>query len=523
MITLLIFHEESWVIKQVWFKELLNSLKRRPVKRKSIASQLHVISLQLTDNLEENPIKSRNKGEILFTTISLENTGNPLPQAAVVCGTIYKNEKSNNESQLWLLADECFPAGLFETILSEAESQFSIKAYPFLPAEIITELDVDVHKNPNKNIEREDIEFSFSLLDEEEKGQVRIALASPRNVLIIGPPGTGKTLLARYIHYHTTETAKGPFNKANFAAIPESLVEGELRGVSSGAFTGAEPKLGLLYNSNNGTLLLDELAEASLEVQSKILDLVSERFAPIRYRRVMGATENVSNVRFIATTNVPEEKWNEKFRKDLRSRFPIRIELKELSKKAPESIDYYKKALEHFSCLYFLHVPNYIPPWDTVMIKRALKKSMFSNNLRDLRSQVFGIFDTRKTQSLPPYKPIDFDELKVNSFDKENESYATETSLEPTISNFSKYLSIYEGIGFDSTLSDLSEEAVKDFIFRMNKLTLAMAIKYARGNEALARRIYGKPNPKAFKSLVQNPERLHPNTPKRTKNMKAIE
>jgi DNA-binding NtrC family response regulator len=118
-------------------------------------------------------------------------------------------------------------------------------------------------------------------------------------VLIHGETGVGKELLARSIHFSGVRKER-PFVAVNCAAIPEELFESELFGFRKGAFTGAsETRRGLFQMANGGTLLLDEVGEMPLALQSKLLRAIEEkRVTPIGSDRVVEI-----DVRFIATTN----------------------------------------------------------------------------------------------------------------------------------------------------------------------------------------------------------------------------
>ena len=144
---------------------------------------------------------------------------------------------------------------------------------------------------------------------------IRRIAPTQTTVLIQGESGTGKELVARAMHQQSPRSA-GPFVKLNCAALPESLVESELFGHERGAFTGAiirrEGRFGM---ANGGTLLLDEVSEVSLAVQSKLLRVIQER----EYERV-GGNETLSvDVRIVATTNRNLEESVERgeFREDL--------------------------------------------------------------------------------------------------------------------------------------------------------------------------------------------------------------
>ncbi len=126
----------------------------------------------------------------------------------------------------------------------------------------------------------------------------RIA-ASDASVMISGASGTGKEVLARYIHQHSTR-ADGPFIAINCAAIPETLLEATLFGYEKGAFTGATKRMpGKFELAQAGTLLLDEVTEMDIELQSKLLRVLQER----ELER-LGSTETIGvDVRIIATSN----------------------------------------------------------------------------------------------------------------------------------------------------------------------------------------------------------------------------
>lgn len=135
-------------------------------------------------------------------------------------------------------------------------------------------------------------------------------------ILIQGESGTGKELIAQAIHNESGRSS-GPFVALNFAALPESLVESELFGYEEGAFTGAKKggKPGLFEEAHNGTIFLDEIGDAPLETQKRLLRVLEER----EVRRVGGNVTTPVNVRVIAATN--QNLWalveQEKFRKDL--------------------------------------------------------------------------------------------------------------------------------------------------------------------------------------------------------------
>ena len=126
------------------------------------------------------------------------------------------------------------------------------------------------------------------------------SIANARStVMITGPSGTGKELVARSIHLLSQRRNK-PFIKLNCAALPENLVEAELFGYEKGAFTDAKKtSRGRFELADGGSLLLDEISEMPMNLQSKLLRVIQER----EFERV-GSSETISvDVRLIATSN----------------------------------------------------------------------------------------------------------------------------------------------------------------------------------------------------------------------------
>ena len=126
---------------------------------------------------------------------------------------------------------------------------------------------------------------------------------SDANILIQGENGTGKELIANAIHHRSTR-AKGPFIKINCAALPKDLIESELFGYKKGAFTGAtSDKVGLLELASGGSLMLDEIGEMPVVLQTKLLRVLQEReYRPIGSDRVVRV-----DFRLICATNIEPE------------------------------------------------------------------------------------------------------------------------------------------------------------------------------------------------------------------------
>ncbi len=144
---------------------------------------------------------------------------------------------------------------------------------------------------------------------------------SDASIMITGESGVGKEVLARYVHKKSKRKDK-PFIAVNCAAIPESLLESELFGHEKGAFTGAVARrIGKFEEADGGTLLLDEISEMDLRLQSKLLRALQERVID----RVGGNKPVPVNIRVLATSNrdLAQLVRNGEFREDLLYRLNV--------------------------------------------------------------------------------------------------------------------------------------------------------------------------------------------------------
>ena len=160
---------------------------------------------------------------------------------------------------------------------------------------------------------------------------------SNTTVLVTGESGTGKELVARALHDHGMR-ANAPFVALNTAAIPRDLLEAELFGHERGAFTGASTnRRGRFEEASGGTLFLDEIGDMPLELQTRLLRVLSDG----SFYRVGGAQPVKVDVRIVAATHQPlEDRVREgKFREDLFHRLNvIRLRLPPLRERR-EDID----------------------------------------------------------------------------------------------------------------------------------------------------------------------------------------
>ena len=229
-------------------------------------------------------------------------------------------------------------------ISGQADLEVAVKAtrlgaYNFLekplnPDKVLLEVkNIENHQQMLKEVAnlKRLVEYDYQMVGNSSamdrlRSEIEKAAPSEGRILIYGENGTGKELVAREIHQKSHRKNR-PFVKVNCAAIPKELIESELFGHEKGAFTGAiKKKIGMFEEANEGTLLLDEVGDLSLESQAKLLRVLQEN----EFLRVGGTTPIQFDIRVISATNkdLQQEISNGYFREDLFFRLnviPIRV------------------------------------------------------------------------------------------------------------------------------------------------------------------------------------------------------
>jgi len=215
---------------------------------------------------------------------------------------------------------------------------------------------------------------------------IRKVAISKATVLVTGESGTGKELVARSLHYLSPRKNR-PFVKVNCAALSPTLLESELFGHEKGSFTGAyAKKMGRFEMADGGTLLLDEISEMDINLQSKLLRVLQEK----EFERVGGVTPLVVDVRIIATTNKDLEKAvrEGKFREDLYYRLnvvPLRLpSLRERTSDIPLLMDFFldrynkenNKKLSGFDHGVYTKLKNYAWPGNVRELENAIERAV---------------------------------------------------------------------------------------------------------------------------------------------------
>jgi DNA-binding NtrC family response regulator len=247
--------------------------------------------------------------------------------------------------------------------------------------------------------EKEFIGVSKAKMELKEKME-RIAKAHVSSILITGESGVGKEIVARNIHammHGTAVTPSVPFIAVNCSALPDTLLESELFGYEKGAFTDARKvKKGLIEVATGGTLLLDELGEMKLSLQSKLLRVLEERVV----RRIGGEEEIPVDVTVIATTNRDLAAAVEKgeFRMDLYYRlnaFSLNVPpLRERREDIPVLARHF---LSSFAKEYSKSIGGFSPEAEALM-----SAYRWPGNVRELKNAVQGMVVLQETSVIMP-------------------------------------------------------------------------------------------------------------------------
>ncbi|MFM1652521.1 sigma-54 interaction domain-containing protein [Brevibacillus sp. B_LB10_24] len=218
---------------------------------------------------------------------------------------------------------------------------------------------------------------------QEVKAYAEKVAHSSSTILITGESGTGKGLLAKAIHY-ASPRQNGPFITINCGAIPDTLLETELFGYESGAFTGANKsgKVGKFELAHEGTIFLDEVGDMPLHLQVKLLHVLQHR----EIERVGGTRVLPVDVRVIAATNKNLEQMmlDGEFREDLYFRLNvIPIQLPSLRERKEDIGLLLHAALEKYNRLIGKNITGFAPETTDLLVSYH-----WPGNIRELENAV---------------------------------------------------------------------------------------------------------------------------------------
>jgi two-component system response regulator FlrC len=306
--------------------------------------------------------------DVLVYELSYEESRNP-----EIVNTLFKAgfktvffvaEKAELESAIEFIKKGAYDFKLLSTPLEIIEKTV---LYALEDKRILWEEEVFITRNP----------YMLKILKKLED-----IAQSKAPILLVGESGTGKELLSKYIHQKSPRRY-GPFVAINCAALPETLLESELFGYEKGAFSGATfRKKGKIELADKGTLLLDEITEMDLRLQSKLLRVLQEE----EVDRLGGYHPIKIDIRLISTTNrnIEKEVAEGRFRADLYYRINvITVKIPPLRERKEDIEFLAHHFLEKFSRMYNKNIKGF-----NEKALNFLKTYDFPGNVRELKNMI---------------------------------------------------------------------------------------------------------------------------------------
>ena len=214
------------------------------------------------------------------------------------------------------------------------------------------------------------------------------------SVLVTGESGCGKEIIARSIHKHS-KRSQTPMVIVNCGAIPEGIIESELFGHKKGSFTGAsDDRKGYFEQANKGTIFLDEIGEAPLETQVKLLRVLETG----EYMRVGDSKIRRTDVRVIAATNknLSDLVKKNQFRQDLYYRLKtVNIQIPALRERVEDINPFVERFALEFTRSNEIRYRGFMP--DAI---RVMKQYDWPGNVRELKNFVEKIMVLEKGERI---------------------------------------------------------------------------------------------------------------------------
>lgn len=301
----------------------------------------------------------------------------------------------------------------------------------------------------------------------------KVVAPTDATVLIEGESGVGKEIFVQAIRMVSGSRSQ-PFVSVNCSAIPESLIESELFGYSSGSFTGASKsgKVGKFEIAHGGTIFLDEIGEMPLFMQSKLLRVLQsgeiQKIGSNHIKRV--------DVRVIAATNRDLKKMvkDEKFREDLYFRLnTFKIVIPPLRKRQGDILMLANHFLERFSQKYHKKLSL------SREVERAFLMNKWYGNVRQLESCIeYAVIVCNGPFIEIKDLPDDFHQVPD---ERNREKYEV-----PTIQN------IYSSVDEELTSMSITEKSsLRNNIEQMEREQICQALRETNGNKTKAMKLLG--------------------------------
>ncbi len=319
------------------------------------------------------------------TPVDLVITDYKMPQASGLDLIKYVRENFR-DTEIMMITGFASVTGAVEAMRDGAGEYL---AKPFTAEELLTVVKQLLEKQIRRRAaqsESEDLS-EFGIIGQSKEmqavfGLIRKASRTSANVIISGESGTGKELVARAVHYNSDRRASA-FVPVNCTAIPDSLLESELFGHVKGAFTGAkDSRAGFFEIANGGTIFLDEIGDASPNLQAKLLRVMqSKEFCMVgssRIRtvdtRIIAATHK--NLRLLVDQGL--------FREDLYYRIHvIEIRLPSLNERREDILP----LVDHFMRKFSAEVNRPVPTLSDSALA-ALDQYPWPGNVRELENLI---------------------------------------------------------------------------------------------------------------------------------------
>lgn len=350
--------------------------------------------------------------------------------------------------------NHAYTLGAVDFIAKPCETQ-TLKARLQQQLEIISRKDMPIKP---KNC---DFLVGKSVAMESLRLQIKQFADSPFSVLVQGESGTGKELVAQCLHIQS-QRVNQPCLTVNCAAFTSELLEAQLFGHAKGAFTGAVgAKAGFFEEAGEGSLILDEIGEMPMALQSKLLRVLENG----EYYRIGETKVRKSNARIIAETNRDLRQEVEKghFRKDLYHRLSVlTIKMPTVAERDADKL----LLLEHFQSFYADMGAMFQLDADA---RKVWEQYDFPGNVRELRNIIIRLGAKYPNQVVTRSQLEN--ELEIETFDKKNHGFDSDEAIAQQLNS--------------------GDFCLDDALLELERRYINAALEMSHGNLSQAARVLG--------------------------------